>query len=618
MPTIQIADKPTLDAVKTDTTAILNKSNTTGTAITNLQTSVTNGFSGINSNLNTNFSSVKTTLGNVNSNVSSIKSDNLINFSSNSQVVRDTTHYLNQENIAYTIPSLLSEEGYTFIANYSNFELHQYNSYSPAINVATHRGKTKYIERRPALKYINDNSTIDLENTNLYMSCLSMPRADDDFIYYADTNYNAYPDSYQGSTDLFPTETEYTTFARNGIVYIYMFDGFSWHYAEVTGLDTSMFPKVISINKNSKMLLLNIFPTNHDHILFLEARLSSQYNQLRGHNFYYLLYPVEKNGIPVKYEAVDVSESDGDASMMGMAAGIYMPAIFFPSPVGKTDLSAPSGQGQYAWYAVTQTGSYNVSQTSSKYPIFLDGGTKFTVWGLQSIKRDARKHWTKIKDINLPSSEERMNYYTQPHMFYNLGCHLTSEPWFFFGHNETAVWIPAILYKLKATNTTVNLDKSILATDKKSDFFIPFFNVSLGSTISNSNRQYWLNTLSSESSYDINYVGNVASGFSEYVNGLTMFVNSQGQHIVATANGFIGLDDNGFFALPGDVVSYKTIKKDLSSTDYIIAHAFYMGYSRYPKTTYNVSFLRDKFYILPQPTNYEERPNKNRTTLIGY
>lgn len=617
MPTIQIADKPTLDAVKTDTTAILNKSNTTGTAITNLQTSVTNGFNGVNTNLNTNFNSVKTTLGNVNSNVSSIKSDNLINFSSNSQVVRDATYYLNDENIEYTIPSLLANvEGQKFIYNYTSAELHNYNSYSPAINVATHRGKTKYTHK-PTLYYKSGNSTIDLEKTNLYMTCLSMPRADDDFIYYADTNYNAYADIF-ADADIAPTETEYTTFARNGIVYIYMFDGFSWHYAEVTSLNVANFPKVISLAKNHNQLLINIFPTNHNHILFLEARVSSQYNQPRGGNFYYLLYPIEKNGIPIKYEAVNVSASDGDASLRGMAAGIYMPAVFFPSPVGKTNIGAPSGQGQYAWYAVTQTGSYTTSQTTV-YPILLNGGTTFTVWGLQSIDRNASKRWTKIKDIDLPASEDRMKYYTQPHMFYNLGCHLTSEPWFFFGHNETAVWLPAILYKLKATNTTVNLDKSILATDDtSSNFFIPFFNVSIGSSVSDSYKRHWLNDLSDNDTFNIDYSGNTSNSFSAYVKGLTMFVNSNGQHIVATENGFIGLDDNGFFALPGDVVTYKSITRHLDSAHNIIANVFQMGYSRYPKTTQHVSFLRDKFYILPQPTYYVENPTKNRTTLIGY
>lgn len=404
MPTIQIADKPTLDAVKTDTTAILNKSNANGTAISNLSTSVTNGFNGTTNKLT-----------GITNTINSVQGNTTSSFVS-------TGHNIISSAASFTTPEPL---GTAFTVNGNRTERHHSPVGFPF--------------------YSTDNTQIDI---GLALS-KSGYRSDDDFLYFA-VNCHYYRASEYGGAD-----------SRQ--IYIHIFDGIGWHIAPLRNL-------VTELNENSaSSATVNLFPICIGHKLIMYVRDPNKNLKTIG-NYYYILDPVEKNGIPVEYihHKIDVYSDAAHLSWPG--------AVFIPSPIGKTSLTAPDGQ--YAWYGLIFSGGYPASTDASVPPATggtLNLGTNdpgIIVVGMQSV------------DSSQPASKTRLSYVHSIHAGYdgnntnqlgfmdNRGCHKTTTPWFYFERYATTS-MPNILVKFRTSNTGVSIEKVVTNIINHQGFKVP-------------------------------------------------------------------------------------------------------------------------------------------------
>lgn len=397
MPTIQIADKPTLDAVKTDTTAILNKSNANGTAISNLSTSVTNGFNGTTNKLT-----------GITNTINSVQGNTTSSFIS-------TGHNIISSAASFTTPEPL---GTAFTVNGNRTERH----HSP-IGFPFYTAGANLI-----------NIGLALSNSGY--------RSDDDFLYFA-VNCHASRASEYGVAD-----------SRQ--IYIHIFDGIGWHIAPLRNL-------VTELNENSaSSATVNLFPICIGHKLIMYVRDPNKNLNTIG-NYYYILDPVEKNGIPVEYihHKIDVYSDAAHLSWPG--------AVFIPSPIGKTSLTAPDGQ--YAWYGLIFSGGYSAETTDVINCPALGGtvslGTNdpgITVVGMQSV------------DSSQSASKTRLSYISTIHAGYdgrstnqlgfmdNRGCHKTTTPWFYFERYATSS-NPNILVKFRTSNTGVSIEKVVTNTN---------------------------------------------------------------------------------------------------------------------------------------------------------
>lgn len=528
MPKIQIADKPTLDLVKTDTTAILNKTNGNSTALTNIQNGINTANSGINT-ANSGINSVKSTLGTVNNNVTSIRLDNAAQFAKANQ---------KNSNFAY---SMNIGSGYSDIGS---------GSISP-ITICHYRKKTMYYPGELEDLVIKQSSNV--ENSNLWQANVSPPRSDDDFLYYADFNAGYINSEYKYTEDANATKT----MTKN--VFIHYFDGGKWSVAPVI---TDVFTQSATLG------VVNVFPTNKNHNLFLYCRNGVDIPSTAR---YYYLTANNVDGYPTYYTAKSINIPAFTKNGIGACA-------FFPSPVSKNP-----GSGQFAWYAIGQTG-----EALSTYPQWTSDLMRnykdiVTIVGAYTEGGDFT---TKVYEAEWSVHSSSTGMHNSSEFMQAASCHLNSDPWFIFGGLDLSREKEIVHITSTPTNVSIWRKKRGDATA----FFDPYdlFN-SFGNQYSVS-----IMTSSGGSSSDSLYTSilsfQIPENYGKYKN------------IALTNRGTVCFDETGIYTLPGDYPAFSG-GSNLFTKKHDNQNPFSSWSINSSPVLRNIGFLRNKLYLLPTATN---------------
>lgn len=529
MPKIQIADKPTLDLVKADTTAILNKTNGNSTALTNIQNGINTANSGINT-ANSGINSVKSTLGTVNNNVTSIKLDNAAQFAKSNQ---------KNSNLAY---AMNIGSGYSDIGS---------GSISP-ITICHYRKKTMY--------YPGENEGLLIkqqggsQNSNLWQANISPPRSDDDFLYYADFNAGYLGSEYKYTEDTNALKSMTRT------VFIHYFDGGKWSVAPVIAevFDQYAIPGVV-----------NVFPTNTNHNMFLYCRNNVDIDSQAR---YYYLTANNVDGYPTYYTAKTINIPAFTARGIGACA-------FFPSPVSKNP-----GNGQFAWYAIGQTGGPLSTYPEWTSDLMANYKDIITIVGAYT---EGGNFTTKVYESEWSVNTSSTGQHNASELMQSASCHLVSDPWFIFGGTDMAR--AKEIVHITSTPTNVSIWR------KKRGDTIPFFDpYDLFNSFGN---EYSISIFSSSS-------GSQSSG-SLYTSVLSFQMSEnygKYKNLALTSRGTVCFDETGIYTMPGDYPAFAA-----GANLFTKKHDVQNPFSSYPINSSpvlrHIGMLRNKLYLLPTPSN---------------
>lgn len=542
MPKIQIADKPTLDLVKSDTTAILNKTNGNSTALTNIQNGINTANSGINT-ANSGINNVNSTLGTVNNNVSSIKTDTAEQFA---QLNQKTT------NLAYSLNMQVDyDTGGVGTA-----------SHKPIV-ICNYRRKTFYYPDNLNVK--QSSKPTSGNTTNLWLANVSPPRSDDDFLYYADVNAGYLEEPYNYTNNMLAI----TAMTPN--IYIHYFDGGKWNAAPVID---GIIPA-----SNHPTGVVNVFPTNNNHNLFLfwleSGETPNKYSK------YYYLTAHSVNGYPKYYTAKQITIKN----IAGYGNGC---CVFFPSPVSKNP-----GSGQFAWYAMGQTGGHRFNNDYEYWNSqnMLNNKDIITIVGAYSEGADFN---TIVAEWDMTSNSGSIGNHNCSEYLQAASCHLNSDPWFIFGGNDMArdkeLW--HIISSPTGVSRWVKKRNEIASTSGFLDTY-DLFN-SFGEKYSYQTISTSTGSTSSETIYTsvLSYQMHNNYGFAK--------------NLAITSRGTVCFDESGIKTMPGDYPNFA------SSGNLYNEAQYYTSWPRVGTPTFrNIGMLRDKLYILPT------KENDHRTMLIN-